>query len=47
MSDMTATVPAGEQAQSVEEFLGVEKKPRWKRWAKYWVPGLIVLLFAM
>jgi HlyD family secretion protein len=47
MSEMSTTIPAGEQAQSVEEFLGVEKKPRWKRWAKYWVPGLIVLLFAM
>jgi len=47
MSDMTATVPAGEQAQSVEEFLGMEPSPRWKRWAKYWVPALVALLIAL
>ena len=47
MSDMTATVPAGGQAQSVEEFLGVEPTPRWKRWAKYWVPALVALLIAL
>jgi len=47
MSDMTATVPAADPALSVDEFLGVETKPRWKRWAKFWVPGLLVLLLAM
>ncbi len=47
MNETIATVPAAEQPTSVEEFLGVEKKPRWKRWAKYWVPGLIVLLLVL
>jgi len=28
----------------IEEFLGTSTKPRWRRWAKFWVPGLIVLL---
>jgi len=47
MSEMTAPVAAAEQPQSVEEFLGVGEKPRWKRWAKYWVTGLIVVLVAI
>jgi len=47
MSEMSTTVPAADTPQSVDEFLGVEAKPRWKRWAKYWVPGLIVLLLAL
>ena len=46
MSEMTATVPAWDQPPSVDEFLGVEPRPRWKRWAKFWVPGLIALLLA-
>ncbi len=47
MSEMSTTVPAADQAQNVEAFLGVEKKPRWRRWAKYWVPALIVLLLVL
>jgi HlyD family secretion protein len=33
--------------QSVDEFLGTETRPRWRRWAKYWVPALILLLLAV
>src|SRR5690606_32309087 len=29
---------------SVEEFLGTTAQPRWKRWAKYWIPALVALL---
>ena len=47
MSEMTVAVPAENQPQSVEEFLGVEQKPRWRKWAKYWIPGVIVLLLAI
>lgn len=47
MNDMNTTVAAEGPPPSVEEFLGVEKRPRWKRWAKFWVPGLIVLLLAL
>ncbi|WP_114520767.1 efflux RND transporter periplasmic adaptor subunit [Altererythrobacter sp. ZODW24] len=42
MSDENA--PDTENPQSVEEFLGEKERPRWRRWAKYWVPALIVLL---
>lgn len=42
MSDMAIDT---DQPQTVEEFLGVKQRPRWRRWAKYWVPGLLVLLF--
>jgi HlyD family secretion protein len=47
MSEMTATVPAENQPENVDEFLGVASRPRWRRWAKYWVPGVIVLLLAL
>lgn len=42
MSD-TAT----DETQSVDEFLGTETRPRWKRWAKYWVPALVILLLVL
>ena len=29
---------------NVDEFLGTTTRPRWRRWAKFWVPGAIVLL---
>ena len=29
---------------SVDEFLGTKPRPRWRRWMKYWLPGLIVVL---
>ena len=44
MSEMSTTIPAENQPPSVEEFLGVSERPRWKRWAKYWVPALVLLL---
>jgi HlyD family secretion protein len=47
MNDMNTAVAAEGPPPSVEEFLGVEKRPRWKRWAKFWVPGLIVLLLVL
>lgn len=39
MNDMATDEP-----ETVEEFLGVEQRPRWRRWAKYWVPALVILL---
>ena len=27
----------------IDEFLGTSSTPRWRRWAKFWIPGLIVL----
>jgi HlyD family secretion protein len=47
MTDMTAAPAAGEQPQTVDEFLGTSERPRWKRWAKYWVPALVVVLLAL
>ncbi|MBT2133044.1 efflux RND transporter periplasmic adaptor subunit [Croceibacterium sp. LX-88] len=32
---------------SVDEFLGTTERPRWRRWAKFWIPGVIVLLVAL
>lgn len=43
MNDTSATMSS---AQSVDDFLGTSERPRWRRWAKYWVPGLVVLLLA-
>lgn len=47
MSEMSTTIPAENQPPSIEEFLGVESRPRWRRWAKFWVPGVIVVLLAL
>jgi HlyD family secretion protein len=38
---------AAPEVSTVDEFLGTTSKPRWRRWAKYWVPALIVLLVLM
>lgn len=32
---------------SVDEFLGTKPRPRWRRWMKYWLPGLILLVLAI
>lgn len=33
-----------EQApDQLDEFLGFKPRPRWRRWMKYWLPGLMVL----
>ena len=42
MNDM-----ATEQPETVEEFLGVEQRPRWRRWMKYWLPALVILLLVL
>lgn len=34
------TQPAG----TIDDFLGTETKPLWRRWAKYWIPAAIVLV---
>jgi HlyD family secretion protein len=30
--------------EPIDEFLGTTEQPRWRRWAKYWVPALLVLI---
>jgi HlyD family secretion protein len=47
MNETSAMTPAADQPLSVDEFLGTTERPRWRRWAKYWVPALIVLLLAL
>jgi HlyD family secretion protein len=34
---------ATQRTETIDEFLGTETKPRWRRWAKYWIPAVIVL----
>ncbi|HYD25925.1 MAG TPA: efflux RND transporter periplasmic adaptor subunit [Croceibacterium sp.] len=46
MNDTSASIVAEPATLSVDEFLGVNDRPRWRRWAKYWVPALLVLLLA-
>ena len=35
----TATEP-----QPLDEFLGAAQRPHWRRWMKYWLPALLVIL---
>lgn len=44
MSDTAATP---EQDTSVDEFLGVKERPRWRRWMKFWLPALIILVLIL
>lgn len=39
------SIPA--EQPSVEEFLGTKPRPRWRRWMKYWLPGLGVVLLIL
>lgn len=32
------------EAPSVDDFLGTKPRPRWRRWMKYWLPALVVVL---
>ena len=32
------------QSENLDEFLGTSEQPRWRRWAKYWIPALLVLV---
>ncbi len=47
MNDSSTTIAPDGHAQSVNEFLGVTERPRWRRWAKFWIPGLLVILVAI
>lgn len=44
---MNETSNAPEQQPSVDEFLGTKPRPRWRRWMKYWLPGLAVGLLVL
>ena len=40
MTDASYDAPA----ETIEEFLGEDESPRWRRWAKYWVTALVIVL---
>lgn len=49
MDDSAAPNPASAPAADTSEldaFLGQKPRPRWRRWARFWVPALLVLLGA-
>ena len=33
-----------QDSATVDDFLGTTTRPRWRRWAKYWIPAAIVLI---
>jgi HlyD family secretion protein len=33
--------------QNIDEFLGEQEAPKWRRWAKYWIPAVIVLVLIL
>lgn len=35
------------QPQQLDEFLGAKPQPRWRRWMKYWLPALLVLVLLL
>src|SRR5690242_20297641 len=39
---MSDTIPP--PPQSIEEFLGTDDRPLWQRWAKVWIPLIVVLI---
>ena len=42
-----AATPPPVQDGSVDEFLGTKPRPRWRRWMKFWLPALILLVLAL
>lgn len=40
---MTDTTVAAEP-DTIDEFLGTKPRPRWRRWLKFWLPALVVLV---
>jgi HlyD family secretion protein len=44
---MTDTAATASPASSIDDFLGEPARPRWKRWARYWIPALLVLIIGL
>ncbi|AKH44201.1 HlyD family secretion protein [Altererythrobacter atlanticus] len=36
-----------QEPEAIEDFLGTSERPRWRRWARYWVPAVIVILLVL
>ena len=43
---MSDTAPAA-QSGDIDEFLGEKPRPRWRRWMKFWLPALVLLVLAL
>jgi HlyD family secretion protein len=43
MSDALPNAETGD----IEEFLGEKPRPRWRRWMKFWLPALILVVLAL
>lgn len=43
---MSETVPTAE-TRDIEEFLGEKPRPRWRRWMKFWLPALILIVLVL
>ena len=44
---MNEATNLNDQAPSVEEFLGTKPRPRWRRWMKFWLPALLLLVVVL
>lgn len=33
--------------ENIDEFLGTKPRPRWRRWMKFWLPGIILLVLIL
>jgi HlyD family secretion protein len=47
MSDPTTTTQPVTDPDSIDEFLGTEEPSRLRKWAKFWVPGVAVLVLLL
>jgi HlyD family secretion protein len=47
MNEATAPPRQGTEADGLDDFLGTKPRPRWRRWMKFWLPGLGLLLLAL
>ena len=43
---MSETVPTQDNGD-IEEFLGEKPRPRWRRWMKFWLPALVLVILAL
>ena len=44
---MSDTTDSAAQPETVDEFLGDKPRPRWRRWMKFWLPALIIVLLIL
>lgn len=47
MTDLAKPTEVPPEAPGVDEFLGTKPRPRWRRWMKFWLPALILIVVAL